>query len=221
MDNLYLIIGLGNPGLRYANTRHNVGFDTVDYLSHKLGIKVARVRHKALVGEGMTEGKRIILAKPQTFMNLSGESVREIVDWYKAPLVNTILIYDDADLQPGRIRVRPRGSSGTHNGMKSVIYQLQSDEFPRVRIGIGKQPENWDLADYVLSKFDDDQRKIVNESIKRAAEAVLTILKSGITEAMNMYNKEAQGAEHGAREEKVQQAQPAVQKVQEDVKEQE
>lgn len=221
MDNLYLIIGLGNPGLRYANTRHNVGFDTVDYLSYKFGIKVTKVRHKALIGEGFIEGKKVVLVKPQTYMNLSGESVREVVDWYKAPLGNIIMIYDDADLDPGRIRVRPKGSSGTHNGMKSVIYQLQSDEFPRIRIGIGKQPENWDLADYVLSKFDDDQRKIANESIKRAAEAVMTIIKSGITEAMNLYNKEAQGAEHGVREEKVQQTQTALKKVQEEVKEQE
>ena len=122
-------------------------------------------------------------------MNLSGESVRDIVAWYKTPINKVIVIYDDIDLEPGKIRVRPKGSAGTHNGMKSVIYQLQTDEFPRVRIGIGRAPEKWDLADYVLSKFSKEDREIINQSIEKAAEAVIMIAKSGPEKAMNSFNK--------------------------------
>lgn len=188
MEDLFIIAGLGNPGSRYENTRHNVGFDTVDYLSAKYGIKVSKLKHKALQGEGSIEGKRVILVKPQTFMNLSGESIREIIEWYKTPVNNLIIVYDDIDLPVGRIRVRPKGSSGSHNGMKSVIYQIQDDSFPRVRIGIDKQPEGWDLADYVLSKFNSDERKLINDSIVNAAEAVTAIVKSGVEAAMSKYN---------------------------------
>jgi PTH1 family peptidyl-tRNA hydrolase len=188
LDNLFIIIGLGNPGRQYENTHHNVGFDTVDILSGKFGIKIAKLKHKALIGDGLIQGKRVLLVKPQTYMNLSGESVREVVEWYNIPLKNIIIIYDDVDLPLGRIRIRPKGSSGTHNGMKSIIYQLQSDEFPRIRIGIGKPPENWDMADYVLSRFDAEERKIIDQSISKAAEAAVEIINSGIEKAMNMYN---------------------------------
>lgn len=188
MDKLYLIIGLGNPGTKYENTRHNVGFLTIDLLSMKYGIKVSKLKHKALLGEGIIEGQRVVLAKPQTFMNSSGESVREMVEWYKAPMSSVIIVYDDIDLALGKIRVRPGGSSGTHNGMKSIIYQLQEDTFPRVRIGIGKPPENWDLADFVLSRFGDEERPVIIESIKRAAEAVSAIISSGTETAMNKFN---------------------------------
>jgi PTH1 family peptidyl-tRNA hydrolase len=188
LDNLFIIIGLGNPGRQYENTHHNVGFDTVDILSGKFGIKIAKLKHKALIGDGLIQGKRVLLVKPQTYMNLSGESVREVVEWYNIPLKNIIIIYDDVDLPLGRIRIRPKGSSGTHNGMKSIIYQLQSDEFPRIRIGIGKPPENWDMADYVLSRFDAEERKIIGQSISKAAEAAVEIINSGIEKAMNMYN---------------------------------
>ena len=189
LENLYIIIGLGNPGSRYDNTRHNVGFETIDVISGKYGIKIAKLRHKALLGDGDIEGHRVLLVKPQTFMNLSGESVRDIVDWYKVPTSNIIIIYDDIDIPIGKIRVRPKGSSGTHNGMRSVIYQLQSDEFPRIRIGIGKPPEGWDLADYVLSKFSGDDAKIIQESISKAAEAAVAVIKCGIDAAMNAFNK--------------------------------
>jgi PTH1 family peptidyl-tRNA hydrolase len=189
LENLYLIIGLGNPGSRYDNTRHNVGFETIDVISGKYGIKVAKLRHKALLGDGVIEGHRVLLVKPQTFMNLSGESVRDIVEWYKVPSSNIIIIYDDIDIPIGKIRVRSKGSSGTHNGMKSVIYHLQSDEFPRIRIGIGEQPEGWDLADYVLSKFSGDDAKIIEESISKAAEAAVAVIKYGIDAAMNVFNK--------------------------------
>lgn len=184
-----MIIGLGNPGAKYENTRHNVGFETIDYISNQFGIKVSKLKHKALIGDGNIQGDRVILVKPQTYMNLSGESVREIVEWYKVPMNSIILIYDDVDLKFGSIRVRPKGSSGTHNGMKSVIYQIQSDEFPRVRIGVGRPPEGWDLADFVLSKFNNEDKKTINESLRNAAEAAVTIIKAGAEAAMNKYNK--------------------------------
>lgn len=188
MDNLFIVAGLGNPGTRYENTRHNVGFDTAELLSEKHGIKVSKLKHKAYLGEGVIEGARVVLAKPQTYMNLSGESIREIIDWYKAPLSNLIIIYDDVDLPLGRVRVRPKGSSGTHNGMKSVIYQLSADDFPRVRVGIGNPPPEYDIADYVLGRFSAGEREIIDKSIKVAAEAVEEIIKAGVDSAMNKYN---------------------------------
>lgn len=186
---MFIVAGLGNPGTRYDNTRHNVGFETIDLLSEKYGIKVSKLKHKALLGDGFIEGEKAMLVKPQTFMNLSGESIRDIIEWYKVPIRNLIVIYDDIDLLPGKIRVRAKGSAGTHNGMRSVIYQLQSDDFPRVRIGIGKPPEGWDLADFVLGKFNSDERKIMDESIKNAAEAIAAIIKSGTETAMNKFNR--------------------------------
>jgi peptidyl-tRNA hydrolase, PTH1 family len=188
LDNLYIVIGLGNPGSKYDNTRHNVGFDTIDLLASKHGIKVSKLKHKALSGDGEIESKKVILVKPQTFMNLSGESVREIIEWYKVPLKNTILIYDDVDLSMGKIRIRPKGSSGTHNGMRSILYHVQSEDFPRIRIGIGRPPEGWDMADFVLSRFSNEERKAVNESIEDASAAVAAIISSGPEAAMNKYN---------------------------------
>ncbi len=190
MEKLTVIVGLGNPGKKYENTRHNVGFSAIDVLSAKFGIKVNRLKHKALTGDGIIKGERVILVKPQTFMNLSGESIYEIAEWYRLPMENLIVIYDDVDLPVGTIRIRPKGSSGTHNGMRSVIYQLRSDEFPRIRIGIGKAPEEWDLADYVLSKFNAEERAEVAKSIERAAEASAAIIHSGVEAAMNLYNGE-------------------------------
>lgn len=190
MDKLTVIIGLGNPGNKYENTRHNVGFCAIDILSEKYGIKVDRLKHRALTGDGSIKGERVLLVKPQTFMNLSGESVRDIVEWYKLPVESIIVIYDDVDLPVGTVRIRPKGSSGTHNGMKSVIYQLQSDDFPRIRIGIGKAPDGWDLADYVLSRFSVDETKDVRESIERAANAAAAIISDGVAVAMNLYNGE-------------------------------
>lgn len=189
MDNLYIIAGLGNPGQRYDNTRHNVGFDAVDTLASKYGISISKLKYKALYGEGTIEGRRVLLVKPQTFMNLSGESIRDIVEWYKVPMERLIVIYDDVDLEPGKIRVRPKGSSGTHNGMRNIIYLLQKDDFPRVRIGIGKAPPDWELADYVLSKYSPADRKIADEGIERAAGATVELLKNGVDSAMNKYNK--------------------------------
>jgi PTH1 family peptidyl-tRNA hydrolase len=188
LDSIYLVVGLGNPGSRYENTRHNVGFDTVDLLAARHGIRVSKVKHKALVGDGEIGGRRVLLVKPQTYMNLSGESVREVVDWYKVPMGHILVAYDDIDIALGKIRVRPGGSSGSHNGMKSLIYLLQEDTFPRIRIGIGRPPEGWNLADYVLGRFTPEERKAVDESVGRAADAAETILSANLNEAMNRFN---------------------------------
>lgn len=190
LDKLYVIVGLGNPGNKYENTRHNVGFRAIDAISKKYGIKVDRVKYKAIVGEGEIGGEKVLLVKPQTFMNLSGESVREIVQWYKLPVENIIVIYDDVDIAVGTVRIRPSGSSGTHNGMKSVIYQLQADRFPRIRIGIGKAPDGWDLADYVLGNFTNEEAADIDEAVTRAANAVETLISAGVEAAMNLYNGE-------------------------------
>jgi len=189
LGEICLIIGLGNPGAKYENTRHNVGFNAIDYISKKYNIKLSKIGFKAVYGDGEIEGTRTVLIKPQTFMNLSGESVRDILAWYKVPLTRVIIIYDDIDLDLGKIRVKPKGSAGTHNGMKSIIFQLQAEEFPRIRIGIGRPPEKWDLADYVLSKFPKTDREIIDQSIEKAAEAAIMIAKSGPDVAMNNFNK--------------------------------
>lgn len=188
MEKLTVIAGLGNPGSRYENTRHNAGFITVDLLSKKYGIRVDRLKHKALTGDGVINGERVLLVKPQTFMNLSGESIRDIVQWYKVPAKNLIVIYDDVDLPAGTLRIRAKGSSGTHNGMKSVIYQLQTDEFPRIRIGIGKAPEGWELADYVLGRFGADEAASAARCMERAAEAAAFMVSEGVEAAMNKFN---------------------------------
>jgi peptidyl-tRNA hydrolase, PTH1 family len=188
LEERFIIAGLGNPGSKYANTRHNVGFMTLDLISVQSKIKITKVKHKALIGEGTFLGRKIVLVKPQTFMNLCGECIREILEWYKTPPENIIIVYDDIDLPPGKIRIRPEGSSGTHNGMKSVIYQIQSDKFPRIRIGTGKPPEGWDLADYVLGRFSPDEMELVKSSIARAAEAAVDIIEAGVEHAMNKFN---------------------------------
>lgn len=193
-ENVFLLAGLGNPGRTYENTRHNVGFDTIELFSEKHGIAVNKSKHRALIGEGAFKGKKVVLAKPQTYMNLSGESIRDIIEWYRIPLQNAILIYDDTDLPAGRIRIRPKGSSGTHNGMKSVIYHLRSEEFPRIRIGIGAPSEGWDLAAYVLGKFGKEERKTVDESIIMAVKAAEAIIESGVESAMNLFNRRMKDA---------------------------
>ena len=184
-----LIFGLGNPGKKYEGTRHNMGFMTLDKLADKHGIAVNEGRLKGLSGSGVIEGEKVFLIKPQTFMNLSGECVRAYMDYYKLTPDDIIIIYDDIDLDPGQIRIRARGSAGSHNGMKSVIKHMGVQEFPRVRVGVGHKPENWDLADYVLSHFEGEDAKAIGEGINKAAEAVEDILGKGIDDAMNKYNK--------------------------------
>ena len=185
---MFIIAGLGNPGTKYRNTKHNVGFETIDILSADCGIEVREKKHKALCGKGMINGGRVILAKPQTYMNLSGESLRLIADFYQIPPENIIVICDDINLPCGQLRIRARGSAGGHNGLKNIILHLGSQDFMRVRIGVGEKPEGWELADYVLSRTGGEDRKILNDAEKDAAEAVKLMAAGEITKAMNLYN---------------------------------
>lgn len=189
-EGCYLIAGLGNPGRQYEATRHNIGFEVIDYISTEFGIKVNKIKHKALIGEGTLGGQRVILAKPQTFMNLSGESVREIVDYYKIPPERVIVVYDDISLPTGSIRIRAKGSAGGHNGMKSIIYQLQTDEFARLRIGVGSPPhEDYDLADYVLGHFGSDEAEEIIDAVKTAPDALICMMCDGVDRAGATYNR--------------------------------
>ncbi|SKC91194.1 aminoacyl-tRNA hydrolase [Maledivibacter halophilus] len=185
---MYLVVGLGNPGKKYAQTRHNVGFEVIDYLAYRNNIEIKKIKHKALVGEGRIQGEKVMLVKPQTFMNLSGQSVLEILEYYKVDLNKLIVIYDDIDIDLGKIRIRKKGSGGTHNGMRNIIYLLQKDDFPRVRIGIGR-PAHGDLVSYVIGKFQEDEKEDIILSIRLAAEALESIVGEGIDKAMNKYNK--------------------------------
>ncbi|MHC1785997.1 MAG: aminoacyl-tRNA hydrolase [Christensenellales bacterium] len=181
------IIGLGNPGAAYEKTRHNVGFQVLDLLSRRYGIPIARNKCRALAGEGNVAGTRLALLKPQTFMNLSGQSVQEALNWYKLTPADLLIISDDIDLAPGTLRVRPHGGAGTHNGWKSILQQTGSDRFPRIRVGVGSPPEGWDLADWVLSGFGGDQA-LMDAAYLQAADAADCFLRSGIDAAMNRYN---------------------------------
>lgn len=186
---MYIIAGLGNPGKQYAQTRHNVGFDTIDILADKYNISVDTKKHKALCGKGMIEGQKVVLAKPQTFMNLSGESVRELVDFYKIdPEEELIVIYDDISLEPGKIRIRKKGSAGGHNGIKNIITQLGTQNFQRIKVGVGEKPKGWDLADYVLGHFSKEDRGLVDDALKRAAGAVELMVQGEVDQAMNQFN---------------------------------
>ncbi|MBM0045792.1 aminoacyl-tRNA hydrolase [Anaerococcus sp. mt242] len=185
---MYFIVGLGNPGLQYENTRHNVGFLTIDYLSEKYNIPVKKLKHKALYGQGEISGQKVMLIKPQTYMNNSGESVRDFKNFYKFNDDELIVIQDDIDIDFGKIRIKKKGSAGTHNGMKSIIYQTQTDKFPRIKISVGQKPEYMDLANFVLSGFHGNDIDIVREEIIMAAEAIEMMLESNIDKAMNKYN---------------------------------
>lgn len=190
---MYIIAGLGNPGRQYSRTRHNVGFDTIDILADRYHINVDARKHKALYGKGTIEGRKVILAKPQTFMNLSGESIRELIDYYKADEEEElIVIYDDISLEPGQLRLRTKGSAGGHNGIKNVIQHLGTQVFKRVKVGIGEKPRGYDLADYVLSRFSKEEREFVEDAMERAADAVVKMLEGNIDAAMNEYNKKVE-----------------------------
>ena len=187
---MFIIAGLGNPGKRYENTRHNVGFDAIDELVDRSRIPGSGVSHKAMVGKGIMEGQKVLLAKPLTYMNLSGEAIRGLVDYYKIdPETELLVIYDDISLEPGNIRIRKKGSAGGHNGIKSIIAQLGTQNFQRIRIGVGEKPKNWDLADYVLGTFGKEDRPLVEEAIGNAAEAAAMIVQGKIDEAMNRFNR--------------------------------
>lgn len=187
---MYIIVGLGNPGKQYEGTRHNIGFDVVDALADKYGISVIESKHKALIGKGMVAGQKVILVKPLTFMNLSGESVRQVLDYYKADeKEELIVVYDDISLVPGGLRIRGKGSAGGHNGIKSIIQHLGHDSFPRVKVGVGEKPKGWDLADHVLGRFTAEERTKVDDAVKVAVEAVELMVTEGIDEAMNRCNR--------------------------------
>ena len=188
--NMLLIVGLGNPGNPYARTRHNVGFDVIDVLSEKTGIAVKKKMSHTLVGEGNYQGERIVLCKPQTFMNDSGRSVVELVNWYKPEPDRLLVIYDDIDLPLGKLRIRKSGSAGTHNGMRSILAQYGRQDFPRMRVGVGAKPEGWDLADWVLSHYaTQEEQKTQFDAFMRAADAALMIARDGVEKAMQSYNQ--------------------------------
>ncbi|MEA4989091.1 MAG: aminoacyl-tRNA hydrolase [Anaerovorax sp.] len=184
---MYIIVGLGNPGKQYENTRHNIGFITIEQLAEKHGISVTKIKHKALVGEGRISDQKVLLVKPQTFMNLSGNSVREILEYYKEDVANLVVIYDDIDIPAGAVRIRKKGSAGTHNGMRSILYDIKSDQFPRIRIGIGGE-RKMPLDRYVLGGFTKEEKPLMEEAVMTAVQAVECMLQKGIEKAMNEYN---------------------------------
>lgn len=184
---MYVIAGLGNPGKKYANTRHNMGFITIDQLAEKHDIKVDKVKFKALVGEGRIAGQKVLLVKPQTYMNLSGESIQEVMHFYKLEPEELIVIYDDLDLEAGALRLRKFGSAGTHNGMRSVVQHLGSDRFPRIRLGIGNQGKK-DIIDFVIGGFSKDEVPVLEEAVTNAVLAIECLLGEGIDRAMSQFN---------------------------------
>jgi len=187
---MYIIIGLGNPSREYDNTRHNIGFDMVDYIIDKYDIAYSGTKHRAMYGSGLIDGVKVVVAKPLTYMNLSGEAVRSLVDFYKIdPETELIIIYDDVALEPGKLRIRKKGSAGGHNGIKSIIEHLDSKEFVRIRLGVGEKPKGWDLAKYVLGRFSKAERKMVDEAIDRGNQALKMILNGEVDMAMNQYNE--------------------------------
>ena len=185
---MYIIVGLGNPTKEYDKTRHNVGFSVIDVLADRIGIDVSEKKHRALCGKGMLEGQKVILAKPQTFMNLSGESVRAMVDFYKVSPDEVIIIYDDISLEPGQLRIRTKGSAGGHNGIKNIIAHLGTQEFPRIKVGVGEKPKYMDLADYVLSRFSKGEQELMDDAFREAADAVAMMISEGMDAAMNHFN---------------------------------
>ncbi len=186
---MYIIIGLGNPDRKYAATRHNIGFDAITRIADEYNIPLDFKKHKAVCGKGYIGGEKVVLAQPQTFMNLSGESVRELVDFYKVSNEEIIVIYDDISLEVGQLRLRSKGSAGGHNGIKNIISHLGTEEFARIKIGVGDKPEDWDLADYVLSRFPKEEEPVIREALKRSSEAVKSIITDGMESAMNIYNR--------------------------------
>ena len=187
---MYLIVGLGNPGRQYEATRHNMGFDTVDCLIEKHNVPQGGVKFNAMYGKGIIGGDKAILMKPLSFMNLSGGPVRDMVNFFKInPEKELIVISDDIDLEPGQLRIRKQGSAGGHNGLKDIIQKLGTQNFVRIKIGVGAKPQGWDLAEQVLSRFPDSERKLVDEAIREAADAVEKIIAQGPDAAMNEYNR--------------------------------
>lgn len=186
---MFIIVGLGNPGKEYENTRHNAGFNSIDVLANKYNISIREAEHKALVGKGYIEGQKVILVKPQTYMNNSGEAVREITDYYKAdPESELIVLYDDISLPVGTLRIRDKGSAGGHNGIKSLIQHLGTQVFLRIKVGVGDKIPEMDLVNHVLGHFNKDDAEVMKDSFTKAAEATVMMLGGDIEKAMNIYN---------------------------------
>jgi len=189
IKNMYVIVGLGNPGSKYENTRHNIGFIAIDAVSTAYNIPLDFVKHNAICGKGIISGEKVLLVKPQTFMNNSGQSVGEIIRYYKAdPEEDLLVLYDDINLDVGRLRVRAKGSAGGHNGIKSIISHVGTEKFQRIRIGVGEKPKGWDLADYVLGRFPKNEEQTVENGIMDSVNAVKTVVEEGIDSAMNKFN---------------------------------
>ncbi|MGF7144577.1 PTH1 family peptidyl-tRNA hydrolase [Anaerotaenia torta] len=186
---MHIIVGLGNPTKEYQATRHNIGWDAITRISDDCRIPLDFRKHKAICGKGYMKGEKVILAQPLTYMNLSGESVRELVDYYKVTPQEVIIIYDDISLEVGQLRIRKKGSAGGHNGIKSIISHLGTDEFPRIKVGVGDKPKGWDLADYVLSRFSPEENTVIREALKDVSEACAVIVEGELEAAMNRYNR--------------------------------
>lgn len=187
---MFIIAGLGNHDRQYEGTRHNAGFDVIDRIAEKYNIAVDTKRHRAYIGKGIIEGQKVILAKPQTYMNLSGESIRSLVDYYKVDEENELLvIYDDISLDVGQLRIRAKGSAGGHNGIKNIIAHLGTQIFPRIKVGVGEKPKGYDLADYVLGHFSKSEREMMDEGYDNAVRAAELILSGQLNEAMNEFNR--------------------------------
>lgn len=186
---MFIIAGLGNPSREYEKTRHNVGFEAIDLLADKLGVKCTDKKHRAFCGMGLIGTEKVILSKPQTYMNLSGESIGSMADYYKVEPDHIIVICDDINLEEGQLRIRAKGSAGGHNGLKSIINHLGSQEFLRIRVGVGEKPKEMDLADYVLGRFPKAQEALMEDAYKAAAEASVKIVEDGADAAMNLYNR--------------------------------
>ena len=185
---MYLIVGLGNPGAKYAHTRHNVGFDVLEALSRKLGVSISREKEEALIGECFVGGHKVILALPQTYMNLSGEAVSRLARWYKIEPENLLVVYDDIDIPQGHIRIRKNGSAGTHNGMRSIVGLLGYENFPRLRVGVGQKREGYELADWVLGHYIGEEQEVADKAFQQAADAIVDYIENGIDSAMRTYN---------------------------------
>jgi len=190
-----LIAGLGNPTKEYDGTRHNAGFEVIDYIAGKLGVSVKEKKHKGLIACGVFNGEKILLLKPQTYMNLSGESIRAAADFYKLELEDIVVISDDITLPLGQLRIRLKGSAGGHNGLKNIILHLGSDDFARVKVGVGEEERKGELRDYVLGHFSKDEKDIIAEEIKKAGEAALMLATGSREEAMNLYNRKVKKSE--------------------------
>lgn len=186
---MYIIAGLGNPGRQYAGTRHNMGFNVVTRIADDYKMQITIKEHKALCAKGFIGGQKVLLALPQTYMNLSGESIRELVNYYKIdPETELMVIYDDISMDVGRIRMRAKGSAGGHNGIKNIIAELGTDVFPRMKVGVGEKPKGWDLADYVLGRFSDEENEVMRRMLAKGSDACSDFILYGIQEAMNRYN---------------------------------